>query len=106
MPTIKLLKSGKIYEFVSFQHHYISLDDRENFRWIPEIVAVRIDGTITVNGKKITDVYYGHEYLQLCNRDKHLIEYNCMVYDMDYTEQREMLYDAICTELEIEKLNG
>ena len=106
MPTIELLKSGKIYEFVSFRGRYVSLNERENFRWIPEIEAVRVDGTITVDGKKITDVYYGHELLQLCNCDKHLIKYNGMVYDMDYAEHREMLYDAICTELEIEKLNG
>ena len=106
MPIIKLLNSGKIYKFVSFQRRYVSLNERENFRWIPEIEAVRVDGTITVDGKKITDVYYGNESLQLCNRDKCLIEYSGMIYDMNYTEQREMLYDAICTELEIEKLDG
>lgn len=104
MPIIKLLKTGKSYKVIEFDTNYISLSERDNFIWIPEIEAVCVDGVITVNDIQVTSTYNATETLQLINSDKNMIEYNGMTYDMDYSPQRAMLYDALKTEMSIEEL--
>lgn len=106
MAIIKFLKTEKTYEVLGFMHQYKSMTEKDDFIWIPEVIAKRVDGVITVNGVKITSTYYGMEVLQLINSDFYLIEYAGKKYDMDIPPQRAMLYDALKTELSIEKLEG
>lgn len=107
MATIKFLKTGRSYEVMDFLHKYESMSEKDDFVWmIPEIIAKRVDGVITVNGVQITSTYYGMEELQLINSDLQSIEYAGRIYDMEFPPERAMLYDALKTELSIENLEG
>ena len=106
MAIIKFLKTGRSYEVIDFLHQYESLSEKDDFVWIPEIIAKRVDGVITLNGVQVTSTYYDTEELQLINRDLHSIEYAGRIYDMALPPQRAMLYDALKTEMSIENLEG
>lgn len=106
MAIIKFLKTGRNYEVLDFLHQYESLSEKDDFVWIPEIIAKRVDGVITVNGVQVTSTYYGTEELQLINSDLQSIEYAGRNYDMCFPPQRAMLYDALKTEMSIESLEG
>lgn len=106
MVIIKFLNTGRTYEVIGFLHSYETLSEKDDFIWIPEIIAKRVDGVITVNGVQVTTTYYGMEELQLINSDLQSIEYAGRIYDMDLSPQRAMLYDALKTELSIENLEG
>lgn len=106
MAIIKFLKTGRNYEVLDFLHQYESMSEKDDFVWIPEIIAKRVDGVITVNGVQVTTTYYGMEELQLINSDLQSIEYAGRIYDMDLPPERAMLYDALKTELSIENLEG
>jgi len=106
MAIIKFLKTGRNYEVLGFLRQYKSMSEKDAFVWIPEIIAKRVDGVITVNGVQVTTTYYGMEELQLTNSDLLLIEYAGRIYDMILPPQRAMLYDALKTEISIENLEG
>ena len=106
MAVIKFLNCGRSYEVMDFLHQYDSLSEKDDFIWIPEVVAKRVDGVITVNGVQVTATYYGTEKLQLINTEYHIIEYAGRMYDMGFPPQRAILYDALKTEMSIENLEG
>ena len=106
MTIIKFLKTGRNYEVLNFLHQYKSMSEKDDFVWIPEILAKRVDGVITVNGVQVTSTYYDTEKLQLINSDLKSIEYAGRMYDMALPPQRVMLYDALKTEMSIENLEG
>ena len=106
MAIIKFLKTGRNYEVLNILHQYKSMSEKDDFVWIPEIIAKRVDGVITLNGVQVTATYYDMEKLQLINSDLHSIEYAGRIYDMALPPQRAMLYDALKTELSIENLEG
>lgn len=105
MAVIKFLKTGRTYEVLNFLHKSKSMSEKDDFIWIPEIIAKR-DGVITVNGVQVMTTYYGMEKLQLSNSDLRSIEYAGRIYDMNLPPERAMLYDALKTELSIENLEG
>lgn len=106
MAIIKFLKTGRSYEVMDFLHLSKTLSEKDDFVWIPEIIAKRVDGVITVNGVQVTSTYYGMEKLQLINSNLRSIEYAGRIYNMDLSLQRAMLYDALKTEMSIENLEG
>lgn len=106
MAVIKFLNCGRSYDVKSFVHRYKTMTEKDDFVWIPEVVAKRVDGVITVNGVQVTATYYGTEKLQLSNTEYRIIEYTGRMYDMGFPPQRAMLYDALKTELSIENLEG
>lgn len=106
MAIIKFLKTGRTYEVLDFLHKSKSMSEKDDFVWIPEIIAKRVDGVITVNGVQVTAIYYDMEQLQLINSDLRSIEYADRIYDMALPPERAMLYDALKTELSIENLEG
>lgn len=106
MAIIKFLKTGRSYEVMDFLHQSKTLSEKDDFVWIPEIIAKRVDGVITVNGVQVTSTYYGMEKLQLINSNLRSIEYAGRIYNMDLSLQRAMLYDALKTEMSIENLEG